>query len=106
MADAGNKAYMDWRSQYNKDIQAKQQGQATYASLQSNLGQMESGVMTGRGMMLNADKSVFDANMGANLAKSTGIEGLASVQEARRAETLKLAQLSALPSPKGLGFRV
>jgi hypothetical protein len=92
LADAGNKAYADWHTQYNTDVQAKQAGQATYAGLQSKLGDMQNNIMAGRGNVLNANKSIYDANMGSDQAKATGYEGLASLAEARRAETLKLGQ--------------
>lgn len=92
LADAGNKAYTDWRSQYNNDVQAKQRGQSQFATLQAGLGTMHNGVMSGRGMMLNTDKSIFDAKMKANEFKATGYEGLSSLQEARRSETLGFAQ--------------
>jgi hypothetical protein len=92
LADAGNKAYADWHTQYNTDVQAKQAGQATYAGLQSKLGDMQNNIMAGRGTVLNAHKSIYDANMGSAQAKATGYEGLASLEEARRAEALKLGQ--------------
>lgn len=92
LADAGNKAYADWHTQYNTDVQAKQQGQASYAGLQSKLGDMQNNIMAGRGNVLNVHKSIYDANMGSDQAKATGYEGLASLAEARRAETLKLGQ--------------
>ena len=92
LADAGNKAYADWHTQYNTDVQAKQQGQSQYAGLQSKLGDMQNNIMAGRGNVLNVHKSIYDANMGSDQAKSTGYEGLASLAEARRAEALKLGQ--------------
>lgn len=92
LADAGNKAYADWHTQYNTDVQAKQQGQAQYAGLQSKLGDMQNNIMAGRGNVLNAHKSIYDANMFSDQAKATGYEGLASLAEARRAEALKLGQ--------------
>jgi hypothetical protein len=92
LADAGNKAYSDWHKQYNADVQAKQAGQATYAGLQSKLGDMQNNIMAGRGNVLNAHKSIYDANMGSAQAKATGYEGLAGLEESRRAESLKLGQ--------------
>ena len=92
LADAGNKAYSDWHKQYNADVVAKQNGQASYAGLQSKLGDMQNNVMAGRGNVLSANKSIYDANMGSAQAKSTGYEGLASLEEARRAEALTLGQ--------------
>jgi hypothetical protein len=92
LADAGNKAYADWHKQYNADVVSKQNGQASYAGLQSKLGDMQNNIMVGRGNVLSANKSIYDANMGSDQAKSTGYEGLASLAEARRAEALKLGQ--------------
>ena len=92
LADAGNKAYSDWHKQYNADVVAKQNGQASYAGLQSKLGDMQNNIMAGRGNVLNVHKSIYDANMGSDQAKATGYEGLASLAENRRAEALKLGQ--------------
>lgn len=92
MADAGNKAYADWHNQYNNDVVAKQNGQASFAGLQSKLGEMQNNIMAGRSTVLNANQSIYDANMNADQAKASGYEGLASLEEARRAEALKLGQ--------------
>jgi hypothetical protein len=92
LADAGNKAYSDWHKQYNADVVAKQNGQASYAGLQSKLGDMQNNIMAGRGNVLNANKSIYDANMQSGQATATGYEGLASLEEYRRAEALKLGQ--------------
>lgn len=92
LADAGNKAYSDWHKQYNADVVAKQNGQANYAGLQARLGDMQNNIMSGRGLVLNGNKSIYDANMGSDKDTATGYEGLASLEEARRAEALKLGQ--------------
>lgn len=92
MADAGNKAHSDWRTQYNVDMQAKQQGMASYAGLEANKGTMQGQVMTGRGLQMTGEKSILDANNQANQLKATGYEGLQSQENSRRAEALGLGQ--------------
>lgn len=92
MADAGNKAYADWHTQYNTDVQAKQKGMAGFADLQSRQADAQSKLMEGRGLVLGANKSIMDANIAASKDQATGMEGLASVNESRRAEALKLGQ--------------
>lgn len=91
-ADAGNKAYKDWRTQYNQDVQAKQAGMANYAGLQAKQGDMQGNVMATRNGLIDAQGKIMAAKMGADQAKATGYEGLGSLEEARRAETLGLAQ--------------
>jgi hypothetical protein len=92
MADAANKAYADWHTQYNTDVQAKQKGMAGFADLQSRQTDAQSKLMEGRGLILGANKSIMDANIAASKDEATGMEGLASVNESRRAEALKLGQ--------------
>jgi hypothetical protein len=92
MADAGNKAYSDWRTQYNNDMQAKQAGMANYAGLEANKGAMQGQIMTGRGLQLTGEKSIMDANAQASQLQATGYEGLQSQENSRRAESLALGQ--------------
>lgn len=92
MSDAGNKAYSDWRTQYNSDIQAKQKGQAEYAGLLGQKGAMQASIMQGRGVQLNANKSILDAKIGAGQAQAAGVTDLLSLAESRRQEALALGQ--------------
>jgi len=92
MADAGNTAYKDWHTQYNQDVQAKQQGMSAYAGLEAKQGDMQSQLMQGRGLILGGYKSIYDANMGSAQAAASGYEGLLGQENSRRQETLGLAQ--------------
>ena len=92
MADAGNKAYSDWRTQYNNDIQAKQAGMSSYAGLEANKGAMQGQIMTGRGLQMTGYKAMLDAYSQMNQLKATGYEGLQSQENSRRAEALGLGQ--------------
>ncbi|MDP1774270.1 MAG: hypothetical protein Q8L15_18535 [Methylobacter sp.] len=89
---AGNNAYKDWRTQYNQDVQAKQAGQATFAGLQAKRGDMQGNIMSARGGLLDANAKIMNSQIAAGQAQASGIENLASVNEARRAENLGLAQ--------------
>lgn len=89
---AANSAYKDWREQYNRDMQAKQQAQAAYAGLEMGKGNMVMGKGQLRGQQLSGEQSIFGAQMGAEQAKAAGIEGLTGLAEARRAEALALGQ--------------
>lgn len=90
--DVANKAYDDWRKGYNADMQAKQRGQAMYAGLQSKQGELQGQVMQGRGGLLNATKSIYDANMTSGQAQQSVTTDLMSQENSRRAEALALGQ--------------
>jgi hypothetical protein len=92
MSDAGNKAYSNWRTQYNQDVQAKQRGQGIYAGLLADKGAMEGQIMQARGGLIDANKSIMDAKIGAGQARAAGVSDLLSLAENRRAEALKLGQ--------------
>jgi hypothetical protein len=92
MADADNQAYSDWRTQYNKDMQAKGQMAGAYAQLEGKRVDMQGQLMGGRSSLLGAQKSIFDANLGASQATASGYENLQSIAEQRRQEQLALAQ--------------
>lgn len=92
MTNAGNTAYSDWRKQYNSDIQAKQQAAGTYGGLLANQAGMQGTVMQARGGLIDDNKSIMDAKIGADQARANGTEGLLSLAENRRSEALKLAQ--------------
>jgi hypothetical protein len=92
MANADNQAYSDWRTQYNKDMQAKGQMAGQYATLEGKQADMQGQVMSGRSGLLSGQKSIYDATMGATQAKAAGYENLQSISEQRRQEQLALAQ--------------
>jgi hypothetical protein len=89
---AANTAYKDWRNQYNQDIQAKQNGLATYQSLLGKQGDLQGQVMSARGGLISANKDIMNAKIGADTARASGYQDLASLEEARRQETLALGQ--------------
>lgn len=89
---AANTAYKDWRNQYNDDIKAKQQGQAMYANLLGKQGDLQGQVITARRGVIDANKDVMTAKIGADQARASGLTDLLSLQENRRQEALKLGQ--------------
>jgi hypothetical protein len=103
MGGASNQAYDDWREQHNQDVQAKQQGMATYADLESRVPQMYSGVLNARGSMLDAHRGVLDTRLKAQGMKAQGYENLLDRTEDRRSETLQLgAQKSGMDAQVGM----
>lgn len=92
MTDAGNTAYRDWRTQHNNDIQAKQKGQATYAGLIGQKGVMQGQIMDARRGLIDTNKSIMEAKIGAGQASAAGVTDLLSLAENRRQEALKLGQ--------------
>jgi hypothetical protein len=89
---AANTAYKDWRTQYNNDIVNKQNGLATYQSLLGKQGDLQGQVMSARGGLISANKDIMQAKIGAGEAQAAGYQDLASLEEARRQETLALGQ--------------
>jgi hypothetical protein len=92
MGMASGKAYSDWRQGYNRDKQAQQAATGTYLGLLGQSGKL-------RGDIINAKTKIGDfygrelqASNQAKAMKAKGYEGLMSVAEARRQESLGLAQ--------------
>lgn len=92
MTGAANTAYKDWREGYNRDIGTKAELQGKYAGLVGQKGALQGQVMQARGGLIDANKSIMDAKIGAGQAQAAGVEGLLTLQEARRSEALKLGQ--------------
>lgn len=92
MTNADNQAYSDWRTQYNKDMQAKGELAGAYAGLVGKQADMQGQLFTGRGLLLEGQKGIYDANLGARKDTAAGYENLMSVNEQRRQEQLALAQ--------------
>ena len=91
-ASEGNRAFSDWKRQYNNDMATKGQLAGQYAGLVSQQAGLQNNVMQGRGRILDAEKSVIDAKMGASQMQQAGLESKMGLQESRRQETLGLAQ--------------
>lgn len=92
MTNAANTAHKDWREGYNRDIGIKAALQGQYAGLIGNKSAMQGQVMQARGGLIDVNKSLMDAKIGAGQAKAAGLSDLLSLQENRRQETLSLAQ--------------
>lgn len=92
VAGASNKAFSDWREQYNRDVVAKQSGMANYADLKSRVPGMYSQVAGARGNVAGVYGNILSAKLGASQAKARGYEGLLDRTEQRRTEALAFQQ--------------
>jgi hypothetical protein len=92
MANASNKAYNDWRTQYNTDMTNKGNLAASYAGLQSNLGAMENNVVNARGTQAGIYGGILGAQNTATGAQAQGAQDLLSYEQQQKQIQLQLAQ--------------
>lgn len=92
VANAANRAYTDWRKNYNADIKAQQDAQAKYAGLVAGEGALVSDIAGARGAQAGLYGKMSEADIGAAKLKQAGLSDLLGVQEARRQEALQLGQ--------------
>lgn len=89
---ASGQAYTDWREGYNRDKQAQQQATGQFIGLNAAGMDAQGKIMEARKGLGDFYGNIMSSKIGAGQAKAAGYENLASLEEARRAETLGLQQ--------------